>query len=67
MPLRELVQGGLIGRVRLITLCHPQKIWREGGTLGGDSVAELDDVSDGQEADQVHQQLETKSCKHTWF
>lgn len=67
MALRELVQGSLSGWVRLITLCRPQKIRREGGTLGGESVAELDNVSDGQEADQVHQQLETKSCKHTWF
>lgn len=42
--LRELVHGGLSGRVRLTAVRRPQELRREGGALVGAAVAELDDV-----------------------
>lgn len=63
MALCELVQSGLGRRVRLAAVRRPQKLWSEGGTLGGAAVTELDDMRDREEADHVHQQLESKSCR----
>lgn len=54
VALCELIHGGLGRRVRLVPVCRPQKLWREGGTLGGAAVSELDDVREWEEADHVH-------------
>ena len=42
VALRELVQSGLGGGVRLAAVCRPQKLWSEGGTLSDAAVTELD-------------------------
>lgn len=44
MALCELVQSGLGRWVRVEAVCRPQKLWSEGGTLGGATVTELDDM-----------------------
>lgn len=62
MALRELVQSGLGRRVRLAAVRRPQKLWRESGTLGDAAVTELDHVRDREEADHVHQHLESEPC-----
>lgn len=61
----KLVQRGLGGRVRLTAVCRPQELWSERGALRGAAVAQLDDMRDGEEADHIHQQLESKSCEQT--
>lgn len=62
VALCKLIQRGLGGRVRLTAVRRPKKLGRDGGTLGGAAVTELNDVRDGEEANQVHQQLEAEPC-----
>lgn len=62
VALCKLVQRRLGGWVRLAAVRRPQKLRSEGRTLGGATVTELDDMRDGEEADHVHEQLESKSC-----
>ena len=62
VALCKLIQGSLGRWVRLAALCCPQELWSERGTLGGTAMTELDDMWNWEEANYVHQQLESKSC-----
>lgn len=58
----KLIQGRLRGRVSLVTLRRPQKLWREGGRLGDPTVVQLHHMWNWEKADHVHQQLKSKPC-----
>lgn len=61
VTLRKLVQGGLCRWARLVAMCCPQELWREGGALDDPAVTKLHDVRDWEEADHVDQHLKSKS------